>query len=469
MTYFYDLGVGMGILGMMASIGILLWSFALILHDLLGTKSQEPTIIPTPEVWKRYINETFVVAGPDEFLKPLIPGLTVPLSDLPVILGTVFISQLIHELGHALPAALESLPIQSAGVSLTLIVPSAFVAFPSVSLQALSPKRRARIISGGPWHNFVFYMVLLVLGHIASYGGIPAMLGYRNIAAYGRGVISIEKDSPLGDFIPLGSLITKLDDVSLARPEDMWTLYLTSSGPPPDEAMGWCVDRDSYLESTQSCCTSDHSTSSTQLLSCFADLQSDARRCLDPVTVLTRPTEIHRCRVASDCPSAISGSSCVRPDPSTHLMRLTIASPSDTGEILLWSGPKNEVWEQVEVGVYLPWLTLLPLWLPGFLHLFYTYLQAATLSLFVFNLLPLPYLDGEQLFGVLLDYAFDATPRYAEEEYDVDVEEASGERSRRRGRRAGRWKMGLLRVVRLGTMLLFGSCVLLGLGRLVVQ
>ncbi|KAF9000774.1 hypothetical protein BDZ89DRAFT_694473 [Hymenopellis radicata] len=66
------------------------------------------------------------------------------------MLAALFCSQIIHELGHAVSGALESIPIQSAGAALTLVIPSAFVAFPTSYIDALKPLARARVIAAGP-------------------------------------------------------------------------------------------------------------------------------------------------------------------------------------------------------------------------------------------------------------------------------------------------------------------------------
>jgi len=65
----------------------------------------------------------------------------------------------------------------------------------------------------------------------------------------------------------------------------------------------------------------------------------------------------------------------------------------------------------------------------------------ATLSLYLFNLLPLPYLDGTELFHELFDMVFE--DRGDEFVYDV---ESLGNRPERPNHR-GKWKKRIMRLV----------------------
>ena len=73
-------------------------------------------------------------------------------------------------------------------------------------------------------------------------------------------------------------------------------------------------------------------------------------RCLDPISILNDPKDLNRCKSATDCTS-IPDSLCVRPDAKAQLLRLTVRLPPLTGagrneEVVLWSGPRREVWEE---------------------------------------------------------------------------------------------------------------------------
>jgi S2P endopeptidase len=149
-------------------------------------------------------------------------------------------------------------------------------------------------------------------------------------------------------------------------------------------------------------------------------------RCLDPVPILSPMTADQapaRCRSQHEC---TKDHICTYPDPREQLMRIGIHSPdwqeamaNNSLRIVLWDGPRSEVYEQVIVSYHASqhwWLpSSLPLWsnlffqcapilLTSFpdLTCYTRYFSTISLSLYFFNLLPLPFLDGAQFVKVLL-------------------------------------------------------------------
>ncbi|KAF9000773.1 hypothetical protein BDZ89DRAFT_694474 [Hymenopellis radicata] len=244
-----------------------------------------------------------------------------------------------------------------------------------------------------------------------------------------------------------------VDDLRLSGDEETWTSYLTKPRNPM-EMMGWCVPGPAFLDSPETCCVEDVSVS---LLSCFTN--GNEQGCVDAVPLLTKPKENIRCQADFEC----SGDSlCVRPDTVAHLFRLTVRFPdwkeNDAEDVILWHGPRAEVWQEVEIGILRPRINLLPLWLPGLLFVFEGYLKTAMLSLFLFNLLPLPYLDGSQLLDALLDMI--GHGHIAPDNYDIELGNDGGYAGD--GALHWRWKSTARRIVRGGTLAAFAACILLG-------
>lgn len=138
------------------------------------------------------------------------------------------------------------------------------------------------------------------------------------------------------------------------------------------------------LEKPEQCCD----TKSTHGLACFVSDDSKYRGCLDPVPILTSLEGERRCTFDRDCSG---NSTCVRPDGERKLLRLTVRrlGPDEVPEVVLWSGPLEEVWEEgelgsksqclivlvatflVHVGNLLPRLGVVPVWLPSEAQLFW--------------------------------------------------------------------------------------------------
>lgn len=134
-----------------------------------------------------------------------------------------------------------------------------------------------------------------------------------------------------------------------------------------------------YLDNPDLCCSKDTTSPG---VSCFESVESSSHRgCLNSVSILARPGHERRCTSSDNC---LDGSICIRPDDTERLMRLTVHRDWSSGalpEVILWSGPKEEVWEEglvltessdshtnetvsVEVGILMPRHNGLPVWLP---------------------------------------------------------------------------------------------------------
>ncbi|KAK0463696.1 uncharacterized protein EV420DRAFT_1638620 [Desarmillaria tabescens] len=335
--YFYDAGVAFGVLGMLCAIGLLLWTCA----NLFTETFLRDSVVEVHRVVKRDKQEAsrIDVRGSGSFVQAIIPGVTVPFSHITPILLAIFLTQVIHEVGHAVSGALESVPIDSVGTALTLIIPSAFVSFPGSYLETLKPASRARIIAAGPWHNAVFWIILVFLGWLRlSYYSLT-LFAYEDVSGLGRVVLDVESGTVLDEYLPKGSIITQLDDMRVNGTDDVWSTYLAASQPATSD--GWCVDKDTFFESPRSCCLERVAVS---LLSCFTT-DSDTS-CLDAVPLLTKPKESVRCGSISSCEGNMI---CVRPTESAQLLRISVRLPGqEDDEIILWRGPKKEVLQQGE-------------------------------------------------------------------------------------------------------------------------
>ncbi|THU98578.1 hypothetical protein K435DRAFT_856446 [Dendrothele bispora CBS 962.96] len=463
---FYNLGVLFGLLGMVCALGLLLYTAGLSAWELLVEMTKKPS--SQVSLGKRGLLEEESVQSRSvsgRFIQPIIPGVTVPLSHLPLILGAVFICQLIHELGHLLSGALESVPMLSAGLSLTVVIPSAFVTFSAAFLDTLKSSGKARIIAAGPWHNFVFWLLLLSTARIikivdgaTGLGSVVIATAWKDISGLGRIVVDVDEDSSLREYLPVGSIIVGLDDVSLSQTEDTWKKYLLDDNPVNAGGLGWCID--SGVPKDTTCCTGT-SAPSTSILSCFSTLDVSTKMCLDPIPILSDVREATRCSTNNDCTRDKGETGvCVRPDDVLAFLRIRTRSSwqvsEQDDEIVLWNGPRREIWEQVLFGEYAPRFWFIPLW--ETVLDFWSYLNMATLSLFLFNLLPLPHLDGSQFLDTILDIVFRASDGTSGSTFDsnnLGTEEA--------GHGPHRWKQRTEKLFKLGTMSTLGFSVTMGL------
>jgi len=241
-----------------------------------------------------------------------------------------------------------------------------------------------RLAASGPLHNFVTFSCLWFL----ALSGAGRLL-WKDYSSEGRIVQSVNLLSPLADHIEPGRLLTHLDDVFLGGDADLWTDYLTGTEA-GDAGRGWCMDRVMFSGLDNAPCARD----SGKITFHVTDPPGMAdEKCLYPNPILHIPS--------NPCPCPNSKWVCVRPTREERILRLRMDDGTYDGEVLLWTGDRRAVLNDVRVGregarafgPVVRWTSM-----------FFEYMSTIALSLFLFNLLPLPYTDGSQLLKAALTY-----------------------------------------------------------------
>ncbi|KAH9003330.1 hypothetical protein EDB86DRAFT_2891522 [Lactarius hatsudake] len=446
----FDVGIVISLLGMVVALVLLSWTFMLLARRLVAGLAAPLSPDIHTHVKRAYQSDyapptTPAPAPTDIPVQLMIPGITLPLSHLPMLIGALFFSQAIHEAGHAVCAALDGVPLQSLGASLTFVLPAAFVAFPSHTVAALSPHVRARIAAAGP-----LLSALLGLALMLPLGRLFLLAGYSDISAEGLMVASVAPDSPLAPHLPLGALLTALDDFPLAdAKESAWHEYLTTPHPPDFKEPAWCVDTKWFLSHPHGCCTAPPPGSGSD--ACLVPLtDEDTSRCTNASELLVPTTHVVT-RCEGPC---TNGQMCVGLRGGEEFLRISVQSddPKNPTRVVLWRGARDEIYQGVDVTRWRPRSPFLPLWFPNLAAKIMQYIQTLTISLFFLNVLPLPQLDG----GILLD----AVLRHLERKSSVEIDVEAGVRERGAPSRnlRGGFPSRLLRVLTTG---LLGGCGLL--------
>ncbi|KAF8527612.1 hypothetical protein BU17DRAFT_39700 [Hysterangium stoloniferum] len=438
---FYDVGSVIAVIGQILGFGGLSWCLFQLFYQY---QNNHPIEIPTVSQWKRSIPPVGPASN-DVFLKPLIPGVTLPISHAFPIFLSMIACTTIHELGHALVAAIDGIPLLSWGYSLIFIVPTAFVelAGSSNSNKDHSASSRLRIAAAGAFHN-VLTLCVLYLASYVSIGRVSLrMLGYVEVLE-GVVVVDVSEGSPLRPFLASGFVITDLDDTPLVKMpnvsvQNIWDTFLMMDTAVVDDQyqsatpLGWCMGQNWFDSRSTTCCTRNTTlvsiSNSTTAGSCFIPhSNSKEGHCIDPVPLFENYT-IQRCTSDVVCNAETGGTDiCIRPHPSTSLLRISVKESGNTGvgKVVVWSGPRREVWEQVTIGTYLPGFPLLHVGLPAAGKLLFEYLKVVSISLFFFNILPVRILDGGEIFSSFLDVLIIWKTGNDRVFGDVDLEQGEG-------------------------------------------
>ncbi|PPQ99972.1 hypothetical protein CVT24_009551 [Panaeolus cyanescens] len=456
----YTAGSVLSIIGALLAIGVLLWTWATLISNFITPLIAQPHANASSSL-NGLVRRAFDDAGSQVApsgkssgslplnITPIIPGVTVPMTHFPLLLIAVFVSQVLHEAGHAIAGAIESLPMTSCGAYLLLFIPAAFVSFSQTGFKNLNASARLRITAAGPFHNLLLWWFLAVFAMTPLPGLLGFFTGYKTLNGEGVVVVGIAETSPLSSHIPTGAIIRAIDDDPVSS-ELTWTQRLIIDEPNITE--GWCIDV-SALGGSNTCCTPSKSTTDPTV--CFTSIDNAVQGCLDPINVMTgEESADKRCKSSSTCGA---GSVCSLPNPKETLTRIVFQSVGvERDTTILWKGPRDEIWEEVQVSDWIPRVSFLPLWAPQLIGTFWNYLTMATLSLFFFNLLPIPHLDGQELMESALEVAFSLQNDAFI--YDIEALE-TGDGAHETTRRRRRIKDKLSKGISYGTLGVFLSCI----------
>jgi len=106
---------------------------------------------------------------------PLLPGITIPLDELPLLLVPIGIAILLHELAHALVARAVGVRVKDAGFILLAFIPGAFVEPDEGELRGAPTTSRLKVYSAGVAANVILAAVafgLLILLAPVLYNGV---------------------------------------------------------------------------------------------------------------------------------------------------------------------------------------------------------------------------------------------------------------------------------------------------------
>ena len=398
----FDLGIVISLLGMVVALALLSWTFMLLVRRLVVGMAP-----PSPDIHthvKRthqsdYIPHTSPARAPADIPVQLLvranhtgafmpPNVSYPLthdtnadprSHFPALTSsdahrrTILLSSHTRSRARSLcrtvrrltsragpllmVSSSDGVPLQSLGASLTFVLPAAFVAFPSHAVAALSPHVRARIAAAGP-----LLSALLGLAFMLPLGRLFLLPGYSDISTEGLMVASVAPDSPLASHLPLGVLLTALDDLPLANAkESAWREYLTTPRPPDFKEPAWCVDTKWFLSGRpchgpvvfyanglcrighpQGCCAAPPPGSGSE--ACLVPLaDEETPRCTNAPELLV-PTTSAVTRCEGVC---TKGQMCVRLRGGEEFLRISAQSDNhkNPARVVLWRGSRDEIYQ----------------------------------------------------------------------------------------------------------------------------
>uniref|UniRef100_A0A0K0CWX2 Membrane-bound transcription factor site-2 protease n=1 Tax=Angiostrongylus cantonensis TaxID=6313 RepID=A0A0K0CWX2_ANGCA len=156
-------------------------------------------------------------AGAETGLVPIIPGVNLPWSHIPIFVIVLAIAAVTHELGHSSAAKTYNIRVNGFGLFLLGLYPGAFTDIDQESLRRSHPRNRLEVFGGGIWHNLVLagiaYLIFIWTPYILS-----------PLFGQGQGVTVTGVDSRSGLYgvggLSVGDVVMSIDDCIIRKHED---------------------------------------------------------------------------------------------------------------------------------------------------------------------------------------------------------------------------------------------------------
>ncbi|KAE9418934.1 hypothetical protein Angca_002348, partial [Angiostrongylus cantonensis] len=150
-------------------------------------------------------------------LVPIIPGVNLPWSHIPIFVIVLAIAAVTHELGHSSAAKTYNIRVNGFGLFLLGLYPGAFTDIDQESLRRSHPRNRLEVFGGGIWHNLVLagiaYLIFIWTPYILS-----------PLFGQGQGVTVTGVDSRSGLYgvggLSVGDVVMSIDDCIIRKHED---------------------------------------------------------------------------------------------------------------------------------------------------------------------------------------------------------------------------------------------------------
>ncbi|KAJ3450626.1 protease m50 membrane-bound transcription factor site 2 protease [Anaeramoeba flamelloides] len=323
----------------------------------------------------------------DQILKPIIPGVNVPLSHFWFLLISLVINGVFHELGHAIASV-------SAG-----------------QVKKLSSTQQLKVYSAGVWNNclIIFFAIFLILV-------LPKTLLLFYNTNQGIIVISNDLQSPFNEDLKVGDSISMINSCKIKNSIDF--VYCLSEiqiqYDDPTQTKGYCINSTlinlSLDKNGLYCCKNDPSIDQSKIhcFELFGDLNNNNydhnRICISPLQVLSSKicyskgdcNRNHNLGIQNECYFEAQ-------QPGKVLLKIQ----TNENKEFIYFGSLTEFYQLVEFGEYVDKFgigKIIPLFfkIPSLIDLFITYLLTISGGLIVINVTPCYFSDGGHIIKTLI-------------------------------------------------------------------
>ncbi|KAF7635512.1 Peptidase_M50 domain-containing protein, partial [Meloidogyne graminicola] len=221
-------------------------------------------------------------------ITPVLPGLNLPLSHMPIFVAVLIIASILHEAGHAIAAVNANVRVTGLGFFVFAIYPGAFTEVEPNELDRCSYAQKLRIYGAGVWHNIILAIVGLFFLLL-----IPII--FKPFYSNNAGVIVTGISPRSGLYgqtgLQLGHQILRVNQCKIRNAED-WNVCLSGRIDTNDSIgflaqfrsvsrMTASVDKVIHSDGEVQCCSEFNVTNTTHI--CFRYFSPRKRTTKEPV------------------------------------------------------------------------------------------------------------------------------------------------------------------------------------------
>jgi len=345
------------------------------------------------------------------YITPLLPGVNLPKSQIWYVLIALFLSAVVHELGHALAAGAEELRVNGVAGFLALVFPGAYVQIRGVEM--LPPWRQLKVYCAGAWHNIAVALVCVV-GVLS----LPvALWPFFSLAQAGAVVVSVPETSSLYGYVRPGDVLVATGPHLITSRKDFF--HGLGSAKVSNQSLGFCMTSDFVAKNSvkgTECCEPQTEESEIRRekdeLQCFEHYGTNSRHCLSSRSVATMNTchSSDECRETVPSLSGTEQSGCfavVVPEGERLIDVHIVEGGSGKDRHFLFQGLPEVLGHSILLSDYTPRFTALygysPLLYrfivsidaPRKMDRLFKYTFSVSVALAILNMTPVFFLDGE--------------------------------------------------------------------------
>ncbi|XP_014240010.1 membrane-bound transcription factor site-2 protease [Cimex lectularius] len=335
-------------------------------------------------------------------VEPLVPGWNLPSSDFGYYLLTLFISSMIHEMGHAMAAVREGIHLGGFGMTIFFVIPVVMTHLEN--LDSLQPLKQLRVLCAGVWHNIFLALVAAVIATTLPWFFYP----FFNFGT-GVQVQSVKLGSSISGEggLLVGDKITHLSGCPV-QGSTSWQECLLRVLHEPHS--GFCL-QDSFIREHDESIPAKHISESVIECCgvnnprhlCFEYIGSDdeplplpQHTCLFARRVIQ--LSLKTCVKAKECPYFYH---CFRPslENSTKLVHIK----REKGDDVLFLGNPAEIYHSVQISDFISLSDYFPSAIPDAITKLCQFLTIFSSGLAVLNIIPCFFFDGEHIIKALIE------------------------------------------------------------------